>query len=452
MRPHRLPRFPLTRTYQRELFLLPASTSTPWAPANVRAMAGTESRRTSRVQALDGLRGITIVLVVLTHVWILYPKDVLERIPLLRGLFHGGSVTMFFVIGGFVVTQNLLRDRADGVLDPFRFYVRRVVRIGVQLVPLSIAILVLHRFDATDTATDATTHRSLLRVLTYTWNTYLVDNALEARADLGHLWYLSVQQQVYLLLPLAVLLFAGSRPLFAMCVGSAAGAVVLWRYDVLEKDGLWPASLLTTTRADALLLGVLVAVLLPRLHGLVRPARWLTPLSLVVLGVLVLLSPELPDDQYLREWGLAFAVVCAVLIATLARTAGEPPDPVTADDAGVERTDAHHGSNRVPVSAAPTSRTASPSVRLLEHPALQWLGNASLSIYIWHYPLFWGVSRHTQGWSPFLRVLVTAALLCVIVAAAQRFIEEPTQRWLRRSPLVRTPRPADEVLGTARST
>jgi peptidoglycan/LPS O-acetylase OafA/YrhL len=62
-----------------------------------------------------------------------------------------------------------------------------------------------------------------------------------------------------------------------------------------------------------------------------------------------------------------------------------------------------------------------------------------LAIYIWHYPLFWAVSRHTQAWSPESRVVVTLALLAVIVVAAQRYIEEPTRVWLRRSSWFRAP-------------
>lgn len=371
--------------------------------------------RGSRVGALDGLRGITIILVLLTHSWIIYPKETIEAIPVVRGLFHGGSVTVFFVVGGFIVTHNLLREREHGVLDPVRFYLRRIVRIGVQLVPVVVALLVVHRLDPTDTASGSTTNRSVVSVLTYTWNTYLVDHALEARADLGHLWYLSVQQQVYLVLPLAVILLAGSRRVFAVVLGAATVLVVVNRYLVLQDDGLWPASLFTTTRADGLVLGALIAVLLPRLGLLERRDRWLVPACLAVLGALVLVSPELPQDQYLREWGLAFTLVSALLVATLVQgMSGDSPLP-----------------------------RPSASRAFLEHPVLQWLGKASLAIYVWHYPLFWAVSRHTQDWSPGSRTVVAVAMLAVVVYAAQRFIEEPTRRWLRHSTLFRSPpRPA----------
>lgn len=374
-------------------------------------MDGRRPAATSRVAALDGLRGITIILVLLTHSWIVFPKETIEQIPVVRGLFHGGSVTLFFVVGGFIVTHNLLRERERGVLDPFRFYLRRIVRIGVQLVPMVVAVLVVHQVDSTDTSTDTATNRSVVSVLTYTWNTYLVDHALDARPDLGHLWYLSVQQQVYLVLPLAVLLLAGFRRAFAVVLAVATVLVVVNRYAVLHDGGTWPASLLTTTRADGLLLGALIAVVLPRLGFLARRDRWLVPGCLVVLGALVLVSPEVPQDQYLREWGLAFTVVSALLVATLVR-------------------------GMAPGAPAPVS---TPARRLLEHPVLQWLGNASLAIYVWHYPLFWAVSRHTADWSGGSRTLLAVVLLAAVVYLAQRFVEEPTRVWLRRSSLFRSP-------------
>lgn len=39
---------------------------------------------------------------------------------------------VFFVIGGFIVSLTLIKERERGSLDPLRFYLRRIVRIGVQ--------------------------------------------------------------------------------------------------------------------------------------------------------------------------------------------------------------------------------------------------------------------------------------------------------------------------------
>lgn len=370
-----------------------------------------QETRGRRILALDGLRGATIILVVLTHSWLVYPKETIEQVPVLRGLFHGGSVTVFFVIGGFIVTGNLLRERGAGVLDPVRFYLRRIVRIGVHLVPLAVAILVVHHIDPTDTSSDEATNRSLVSALTYTWNTFLVDHALDARPDLGHLWYLSVQQQAYLVLPLTVILLAAHRKAFAVLLAAATVAVVVHRYGVLAADGLWPASLLTTTRADGLLLGALLAVGLPWVAPLLRERRWVATACAAALVVLVIISPEIPEDQYLREWGVGFTLLAALLVAALV--------------------------------VGPTSNRTS---RALSRPVMRSLGDASLAIYVWHYPLFWMLARHTATWSGTSRTAAAVLLLVLIVAAAQRFIDRPARRWLASSSLFRAPRvplPAD---------
>ena len=55
----------------------------------------------SRILALDGLRGITIILVVLGHLSsFLWPLEGIRSTPYLRGLVGGGAVTVFFIISG----------------------------------------------------------------------------------------------------------------------------------------------------------------------------------------------------------------------------------------------------------------------------------------------------------------------------------------------------------------
>ncbi|SDP02089.1 Peptidoglycan/LPS O-acetylase OafA/YrhL, contains acyltransferase and SGNH-hydrolase domains [Pedococcus dokdonensis] len=367
-------------------------------------MDGRRPRATSRVAALDGLRGITIILVVINHAWILWPRDQIDKVPIVRGIFQGGSVVVFFVIGGFIVTLTLLREQARGILDPLRFYLRRIVRIGVQLLPACLAILVIHRVDPTDPFSDSTTTRSIINVLTYTWNQYAINHVFEARSDLGHLWYLSVQQQCYLVLPLLLIVFARRRRVLALLLVAAAAAVVAHRLEVVATDGWYRASLATTTRSDGLILGVVAAL------GLGYASRWsrradLTALlaSIALLGLLVL-SGEIDPLQYLRAWGVAFTLVSVALVVALYYCT-----------------------------------EGSWASRLYSVPALQYLGRASLAIYVWHLIIFETVARHTTTWEWEARSVLSFALLAVVTVAAQRFIEDPTRNWLRRSSAFRAP-------------
>ena len=362
------------------------------------------TRTGSRVEALDGLRGLTILMVVLGHYAFIWPEMGLASTPVVQGLFLGGAVVIFFIVGGFVVTRGLLRESEGGGLDPLRFYFRRLVRLGVQLVPLAIVILLIHAFDPTDPSGTRDTLASVTNVLTFTWNYYAIDNISTARTDLGHLWYLSVQQQVYLVLPMVILVFARFRRLLAVLLVAATVLTVVNRFRVMDEDGWFIASLLTTTRADGLLLGVLIAVAMPHLA---RVTRWSSPLLMASLGALVILimvHGEFGPLAFLEGWGLLF---------TLASTGA--------------------------VLALVSGGSTGPLGRLLGHRLLTGLGNASLPIYVWHVPVFVTLTRHTGEWHPALRTAVGIAVLTVVVVVAQRYIEEPTRAWLRRSPRFHTP-------------
>lgn len=338
------------------------------------------------------------MLVVLGHGSLVWPKDVVETVPFLSGIFHGGTVVLFFVIGGFIVTSSLLRERARERLDPPRFYLRRIVRLGVQLVPLAAAIVVVHAVDPTDPWSTGSTRGSLTAVLTYTWNLYVADNFFDVRTDVGHLWFLSVQQQVYLLLPLAVALLGGRPRLLSRALLGLAAAVVVNRYHVLADQGWVLASLGTTTRSDGILLGAALAVAWPALAAYRHRADALAWWSSLTLVGLVLIAREIDLFQFLREWSVVCTLAGAVLVFAV-----------------------HH--------ASPHHRV----VRTLSNGALGWLGRASLPIFVWHVPVFVTVSRHTSDWHWLARTALCAMLLALVVIAADRWIERPARHWLATS-------------------
>ena len=355
-----------------------------------------------RVQALDGVRGVAIVLVVLGHGSLIWPKAEVETVPYLSGIFHGGTVVLFFVIGGFIVTRGLLRERDRETLDPPRFYLRRIVRLGVQLVPLAIAIIAIHQLDPTDPNTTESTRGSLVAILTHTWNVYVADNLLEARSDVGHLWFLSVQQQVYLVLPLAIALLGSRRRLLVRILLVLAAAAVVNRYHVLADQGWVLATLQTTTRSDGVLIGAALAVAWPTLRGMSHRADAIAWWSSATLVGLVLIAREVDLYQFLREWSVACTLAGAGL-----------------------------------VFAIQLARPDHPVVRAMSQRTLTWLGRASLPIFVWHVPVFVTVARHTTEWHWTARTALCLTLLGLIVVAANRWIEEPARRWLSTAPYFR---------------
>ena len=61
---------------------------------------------------------------------------------------------------------------------------------------------------------------------------------------------------------------------------------------------------------------------------------------------------------------------------------------------------------------------------------LELVGRYSLVLYIWHYPIFFYLSRNTLDWSWPWRTVVGYGLTIVIAVVTQRLIERPLQRWL----------------------
>ena len=85
----------------------------------------------ARLHALDSLRGIAALTVLLGHILMVCEWDTRwAHMPLLNNLFDGRSaVTMFFVLSGFVLTYGSLRSSRPLLLVPF--YIRRITRIWI---------------------------------------------------------------------------------------------------------------------------------------------------------------------------------------------------------------------------------------------------------------------------------------------------------------------------------
>lgn len=326
-------------------------------------------------------------------------------VPLLRGLLGGGAVVVFFVVGGFIVADGLMREREHGRLDAVRFLLRRLVRLGVQLALLSSVLVALQAWDPTATGSMKVLVQNLTHVLTYTLNLLPLQAEIPVRGDVFHLWYLSVQQQCYILLPLFLLVFARRRRLGMALLASLIVLIYANRQRVTEEDWVL-ASILTTTRSDGLMWGVLLAMALP---WMARFERWSWVLFSAVAGMLAcqLVLQELDQFAYLGPWSLIyqFFIGCTLVAIWLQET----PSLVS---------------------------------RFLASSPLRWLGRNSLTIYFWHFPIFVVVARHlpeAPWWALGLVSLFTVGALTVVL---ERFVEEPTRRLLARHPLFRRPEPA----------
>ena len=156
----------------------------------------------SRIPTLDGMRAVSIVLVLLGH---LAGTKNFPRLLGPLGEFANFGVRIFFVISGFLITDLLLREQAGrGSISLRHFYLRRVFRIFpaayVYIAVVAVcggvfSLITLNPHDllfAASYSTNFNLHRS--------WY-------------VGHLWSLSVEEQFYLLWPAVLALLGVTRGL-----------------------------------------------------------------------------------------------------------------------------------------------------------------------------------------------------------------------------------------------
>ena len=233
-----------------------------------------------RIPSLDGLRGISILFVLVAHLAGTRGFPLSTSTGNYLGLGHLG-VNVFFVISGFLITGLLLAELdRNRSIKLGRFYFRRTLRIFPPYYVFLTAITAAYLVGVVDLRP-----RDLLHTLTYTSNYH------DARSwAVGHTWSLSVEEQFYLLWP-AVLLLTGSRR--GMLV--AALVVLLspldrlgeWEFARAASDGIGSRF---ETVADAIAVGCVLACVRPYLHQQAWYARAQRSAWFVAVPAVVMLS------------------------------------------------------------------------------------------------------------------------------------------------------------------
>jgi len=347
----------------------------------------------SRIVVIDGLRGVLVALVVLHHGWTLWPTSGIEDDWVVYRWFLGGNfaVSVFFVIGSFLATRSILRLAEASSLRPSVAFTRRVLRLGGQMYLLLLVLLVVSVFDETDTYSKTATTQSILHAGTFTFNWFVQNPLVESRPDIGHLWYLSVDLQVFVVVLALVWLLRRRLPWLLVTLGALFVLLGLWRSQIYHDDGAYLALLRTAARADAPIAGALAAALIPFLRLDQQRAKLLALGGAASLVPLMYLTGDI--DYFFSVPGVLVDVAVVALLI------------------GLTLAPAH------PALAA-----------VLDRRPLRFLGRYSLGIYLWHYPIFWFVARHGIEWNWGVRVVVGFALTAVMVAVGQLVAERRVTR------------------------
>ncbi|SFO48616.1 acyltransferase family protein [Sphingomonas sp. OK281] len=197
---------------------------------------------------IQALRGWAVLFVVLFHTGL--------------GIAPSGfvGVDIFFVVSGYLITGNVVRERNAGTLRIGRFYQRRIRRLWPAAFVTLLATTLAAALLLTPTA-QARFWQQLVGALTFSTNValwrqinYFHDSA--ALEPLLHFWSLAVEEQYYLLLPVTLLLVPHRWwPAMVAAVTLASLAAFLWLYPWSPGAAFY----LLPTRAWELGIGSLVA-------------------------------------------------------------------------------------------------------------------------------------------------------------------------------------------------
>ena len=351
------------------------------------------SARLSYEPALDGLRGVAVIAVLLHH----------GQVSWARGGFLG--VDVFFVLSGYLITTLLVREHAaTGRIDLRAFWSRRARR----LLPALLAVLTAVAGYAAWLAPSASLGRlrgDALATLGYVANWRFIAagdsyfDQFTAPSPLRHMWSLAIEEQWYAVWPLVLVgllvkLRVTAAGAFALTVltatGSALLAVELWAADDPARVYFG-----TDTRAQALLVGSALAFALaarPDAAATLRTGRLVRAVG--VLGLLLLAVLLIRADggsAWLYQGGLAVTAVASAGVVLGALAAGGPVR------------------------------------RLLALPPLRLIGVISYGGYLWHWPIYVVLTPDRLGVGGGTLLAVRLAVTLCVAVISYRLLERPVR-------------------------
>lgn len=366
-----------------------------------------QAQTTSRNGALDGLRVLSIVAILIYHL----------NLPWLPSGHMG--VVIFLVLSGYLATNTVARihdtQHRVRIAEIGRMWGRRILRIVPSVIALvAIVGTLCATFDHvlfTKMKPDILPSLGFFLNLSYIWRDVSYFDLIGGTSPLLHLWYLGCDLQFFLIwTPVVSILLKGGRTMARRCTFILAVASAVWMA-YLYVPGGDPSRIYygTDTRAFSLLLGAWLALafplgqeplvchrfviklLDPKKYGpnRIRSTILIHLLSLVSLAGMIAAMALIPSDSPLWYWGgmFAFALVTTIFIATL------------------------------------LSPKTIPGM-LLGIAPFRVLGMRSFALYLWHYPIFLLMNAN-KATTPWWMRLAAVAIACVAAELSLRLIERP---------------------------
>lgn len=331
-----------------------------------------DAEAAARKPALDGVRGLAILSVMVFHFTALVGGQsgrLIDEVFLRISAAGWAGVDLFFVLSGFLITGILFDAKAAAVHYFRHFYARRTLRIFPAYYGfLLLLAILLPLVQPVEREVAAAIREKLVWYATYLTNVHLDGNPI-GRKDFfftSHLWSLAVEEQFYLVWPAVVLLFS-RRSLMAICLLIIAGALGLrvW-LDAAGADH-YIAHEITPARMDSLAVGALIALAARDARDLHLLKRWMRPAAVAAATVVITLyfsrDRFSPYDVWVQTIGYtALAIVFGALVLLAI---------------GVRPGTLANG--------------------FLSHGALTFFGRYSYALYLFHWPVAALLSRRSSA-------------------------------------------------------
>jgi len=370
--------------------------------------------------ALDGIRGVAVLLVLLHH----------ARVPGFDGGFLG--VDVFFVLSGFLITTLLLVEGSDegaGRIDLAAFWGRRVRRLLPALLLVVLAVAAYAAWLAPET-TRARLGADGAATLGYVANWWYLSSGTDYFAGyadpspLLHTWSLAVEEQYYLLWPLmvAAALAVGRRwrrrlgpgssaPSLAggglLAAGIVVSAALTWwtTGGPAGSEGVDPSRAYygTDTRAQELLAGALLA------WAALRAGWW---------------RERTATGPASASSGLRRTAAAAVGAAVLAGAVVAVRDPAGWLHAGGYLLVSAASVALIGAAAHPDGGAVA---RLLSRSVLVRLGVISYGVYLWHWPVYVVLTPDRTGLQGVALAVTRISVSVAVAAASYRWVERPAR-------------------------
>jgi peptidoglycan/LPS O-acetylase OafA/YrhL len=332
------------------------------------------------IPVLDGLRAVSIGLVILGHVLFRDQADLPPPLGALGEQFAWFGVNVFFVISGYLITLLLLREeRRYGSISLKDFYARRALRIFPAFYTYLAVVTAL---VAARVVVDVPPHDLVASAL-------YIRNIFGRAAETRHLWSLSLEEQFYWIWPGVLVLVAARRRLGVLAW--AIAGFTAWRAFLIATGRTDFGKLYTRPdqRMDTILVGCGLALLVggvrfERISRAVLERGWFAAATLAALVVWLGWGRAIPYAD--AVWQTTTAALTALLAHWLMRNADAP------------------------------------GARLLQVPAMLFIGRLSYSLYLWQQMFLCEPTPRLEAIRSFpLDLLLTAAF----ALASYFWVERP---------------------------